>query len=80
MQVEIFYFMDITCRNTSKPSQGLEAATYLLHVDFNVFLQTVAVQVQDQIVDKVEAVTDDDQRQLVGQFGFLRTEIQTICC
>lgn len=55
-------------------------AAYLLHVDFDVFLQTVAVQVQDQIVDKVEAVTDDDQRQLVGQLRFLSTEIQTICC
>lgn len=53
-------------------SQGAGADAYLLHVDLDVFLQAVAVQVQDQIVDKVKAVTDDDQRQLVGQLGFLR--------
>lgn len=44
---------------------------YLLHVDLNVFLQAVAVQVQHQIVDKVKAVTHDDQRQLVSQLGLL---------
>jgi len=44
---------------------------YLLNVDLNVFLQAVAVEVQDQVVDKVKAVAHDDQRQLVGQLGFL---------
>ena len=44
---------------------------YLLHIDLNVFLQAVAVQVQDQIMDKIEAVTNDDQRQLICQLGFL---------
>lgn len=58
------------------PSEASKGLAYLLHVDFNVFLQAVAVQVQDQIMDKVKAVTDDDQRQLVGQFRFLRREIQ----
>lgn len=45
--------------------------TYFLHVDLNVFLQVVAVQVEDQVVDKVEAVTHDDERELVGQLGLL---------
>lgn len=44
---------------------------YLLNIDLNVLLQIVAVQVEDQIVDKVESVTDDDQWQLVGEFSFL---------
>lgn len=49
----------------------MEEVMYLLHVDLNVFLQAVAVQVQHQIVDKIKAVTHNDQRQLVSQLGFL---------
>lgn len=44
---------------------------YLLNIDLNVFLQVVAVQVEDQVVDKVKSVTDDDQWQLVSEFCFL---------
>lgn len=44
---------------------------YLLYIDLNVLLQIVAVQVEDQVMDKVESVTDDDQWQLVGEFSFL---------
>lgn len=44
---------------------------YLLNIDLNVLLQIVAVQVEDQVMDKVESVTDNDQRQLVGEFSFL---------
>lgn len=44
---------------------------YLLNVDLDVLLQIVAVQVEDQVMDKVKSVTDDDQWQLVGEFGFL---------
>lgn len=54
---------------------GLEVMMYLLHIDLNVFLQAVAVQVQDQIMDKIKAVTHNDQRQLVGQLGFLLRKI-----
>lgn len=43
----------------------------LLNVDLNVLLQIVAVQVEDQVMDKVKSVTDDDQWQLVGEFSFL---------
>lgn len=45
---------------------------YLLHVDLNVLLQAVAVQVQHQVMHKVKAITHNDQWQLVCQFGFLR--------
>ena len=44
---------------------------HLLNIDLNVLLQVVAIQVEDQVVDKVETVADDDERQLVGEFGFL---------
>lgn len=44
---------------------------YLLHVDLNVFLQAVAIQVQHQIMDKIKAVTHNNQRQLVSQLGLL---------
>ena len=47
---------------------------HLLDVDLDVLLQSVAVQVEDQVVDKVESVADDDERQLVGQLGFLRAK------
>lgn len=50
---------------------GYEVVMYLLHIDLNVFLQAVAVQVQDQVVDKIKAVAHNDQRQLVSQLGFL---------
>lgn len=33
---------------------------YLLNIDLNVLLQVVAVQVEDQVMDKVKTVTDDD--------------------
>ena len=45
--------------------------SYLLNIDLDVLLQVVAVQVEHQVVDKVKAVTDDDEWQLVGEFGFL---------
>uniref|UniRef100_A0A1I8JFC5 NAD-specific glutamate dehydrogenase n=1 Tax=Macrostomum lignano TaxID=282301 RepID=A0A1I8JFC5_9PLAT len=38
----------------------------------NVLLQTVAVQVEHQVVHKVEPVAHDDERQLVGQLGLLQ--------
>ena len=52
--------------------------THLLHIDLNVLLQVVAVQVQDQVVDKVKAVADDDEGQLVGQLGFLQEVLDAV--
>lgn len=45
--------------------------TYFLHIDLNVFLQVVTVQVEDQVMHKVEAVTHNDEWELVGQLGLL---------
>lgn len=46
--------------------------TNLLNVDLNVFLQIVAVEVEHQVVNKVEAVAHNDQGELVSQLGFLK--------
>ncbi len=43
----------------------------LLYVDLDVLLQVVAIEIQHQVVDKVEPIADDDQWQLVSQLGFL---------
>ena len=48
-----------------------EKNAYLLHIDLDVFLEVVAVKIQNQVMDKVEAITYDDQRELVCQFGLL---------
>lgn len=46
-------------------------AAYLLHINLNVLLQIVAVQIKNQVVDKIKAVAHDDERQLISQFRFL---------
>ena len=50
------------------------AQVYLLHVDLDVLLQGVAVEIQHQVVDEVEAVAHDDERQLVRKLGLLGGE------
>lgn len=42
-----------------------------MDVDFNKALELVVIQVQDKIVHKVEAIANNDQRQLVAQAGLL---------
>lgn len=59
---------------TLNPPKKKNFHFYLLYVDFYVLLQTVAVQVQNQVVHKVEAVAHNDERKLVCEFGFLRRE------
>lgn len=56
---------------TSYGHFGDQRGLYLLDVNLDVLLQVVAVQIKDQVVDKVEAVAHDDERQLIGQFRFL---------
>ena len=51
---------------------------HLLHVDLDVLLQVVAVKVQHQVVNEVEAVAHDDERQLIGQFRFLRNKTSRV--
>lgn len=54
-----------------KAKSRVQSVSHLLDINLNVFLQVVAIQVKDQVVDKVKTVTDDDERQLVSKFGFL---------
>lgn len=43
-----------------------------MHVDFNVFLEIVAVEIEHQVVNKVKAITHDDQRKLICKLGLLQ--------
>lgn len=45
--------------------------THFLHVDLDVLLQAVSVQVEYKIMDEVEAIAHNNERQLVGEFSFL---------
>ena len=45
--------------------------TYFLHVDLDVLLQVVPVEVEHQVVDEVEAVAHNDEWQLVCELGLL---------
>ncbi len=56
----------------SQTTHNVCVRTYLLHIDLYVFLQVIAVQVEDQVVDKVVSIADNDQRELVSQFDLLR--------
>lgn len=67
---EVYLHIQHKEKKGPKANYGTGAA-YLLDVDLNVLLQVVAIQVEHKVVHKVKAVTDDDQRQLVGQLGFL---------
>lgn len=49
-----------------------ETVSYFLHVDFNIFLEIVAVQIEHQVVNKVKAITHNDQRKLIGKLGLLQ--------
>jgi hypothetical protein len=44
------------------------AWVHLLHVYLNVFYQTVAIQIKNKIVNKVEAIAHNNEWQLVRQF------------
>ena len=45
---------------------------YLLYIDLNILLQVVPIEVQDEVVHQVKAVTDNDEGQLIGELGFLQ--------
>ena len=44
----------------------------LLHVDLDVLLEVVAVQVENEIMHVIEAVAHNDERQLIRQLGLLK--------
>ena len=48
--------------------------TYLLYVDFNVFLKIITIEVEDKIVDKIKPVTYYNERELIGELGFLKAK------
>lgn len=52
-------------------NRRLPSMAHLLDIDLNVLLQIVAVQVEHQVMDKVEAVAHNNQGQLISQLGFL---------
>ena len=58
----------------------LSQLTYLLHVDLNVLLQVIAIQVEHKVVDKVEAVAYYNQRELICQFGLLHVFVCVCVC
>lgn len=53
-------------------------SAHLLHVNLNVLLQIVLVEVQHQVVHKVEAVAHNDEGQLVGQLGLLQEVLHAL--
>lgn len=48
-----------------------QVVTYLLYINLNIFLEIISIQVQHQVVDKVKAITYNDEWQLVSEFSFL---------
>ena len=42
-----------------------------MHIDLNEVDEAVLVQVEDKVVDESKPVANDDERKLVGKFGFL---------
>ena len=50
----------------------------LLHVDLDVLDERVAVQVEDEVVHEVEAIADDDERQLIGELGLLEEVLDAL--
>jgi len=43
----------------------------LLNVDLDEIGETVLVKVENEIVNEVESVANDNERELIGEFGFL---------
>lgn len=44
----------------------------MLNVDFDEAGEVVLVEVENQIMDHVESVTDNDERELIRHLGFLK--------
>ena len=58
-------YKDEKKKKASRPSCWTGVA-YLLDIDLNVLLQVVAIQVEHEVMHKIKAVADNDQRQLVS--------------
>ena len=51
---------------------------YSLHIDFDVLHQIIAIEIENEIVHEVESIADDNQRELIGQFGFLEEVLHSL--
>ncbi len=60
----------VPCLTTAAMWTGIKL-THLLHIDFDVLLEVVSIQVEYKIMDEVEAIAHNNERQLVGEFSFL---------
>jgi hypothetical protein len=64
-------FITVDVKETTDDLRGADGVDSL-----NVYLyelcEPVLIQIEDKIVDEVEAVADDDKRQLIGKFGLLQ--------
>lgn len=52
--------------------------THFLDVNLDVLLQTVAIQVENEVMDEVEAITYDNEGQLVGEFGLFEEVLHSL--
>lgn len=50
-----------------------------LDIDLNGLELLVLVEVEDQVMNEVEAVADDDERELFSQLGFLQEVLYFLC-
>lgn len=66
--------------NIEKATDDARCATWVdaLHVDFDRLELLVLVKVKDQVVDKVEAVADDDEWQLLSESLLLKKVFDTL--
>jgi hypothetical protein len=63
-------FVAVNIQKTSNNLRG-SGGIDLLNVDFNEAGEVVLVEVENQIMDHVETVTDNDERKLIRHLGFL---------
>ena len=59
--------------NVKESTNNLRSADRInpLNINFNELGQAILVQIENEVVDKVESVANDDQGELVGQFSLL---------
>ena len=68
----------LQCGNKMNMKKTYQFSTHLLYIDLNVLLQIVSVQVQHKVVHVVEAVTHNDEGQLVGELSLLQEVLHSL--
>ena len=58
--------------NIQKTTNNLWQSRWIdfLDIDFNVFLKIVSVKMKNQVMNKVESITNNNKRKLISQFLF----------